>query len=76
MKYFGAAVRSTIPPEPELEWEFTYINWWVKNEEVSFFGTEAECLKKQQCVESWGFTEYCSGYGPDRALTVYIGPAR
>ena len=74
MKYFGEAVKSTIPESPQ--WEFTYINWWGECEEVSFFGTESECLKQQQRVESWGFTEYCSGYGPDQALTTYIGPRR
>ena len=74
MKYFGVAVKSTIPVSSQ--WEFAYSNWWGDGEEVRYFGTEEECRKEQEHVEQWGFTAFCSGYGPDRALTIYIGPRR
>ena len=73
---FKEGDRVVVKSTADTYWEFAYSNWWNNGEEVRYFGTEEECRKKQEHVEEWGFTAYCSGYGPDRALTVYIGPAR
>lgn len=72
-KYFGTAVKSTLPTEPI--WIFQYFNWWSrKGEIVTYEGTEKQCLKEQNAVENAAWTEYCNGYGPSEKLTVYIGP--
>ena len=74
MKYFGEAVKSTIPESPQ--WELEYHNWWGKGAYRIFLGTEEECRGEQNNVEAAGWNMYCQGYGPSQAITIYIGPRR
>ena len=74
MKFFGTAVKSTIPDEPQ--WELEYHNWWGAGNYRIFLGTQKECLKEQDGIERSGWDMYCQGYGPSQAITIYIGPRR
>jgi len=74
MRYFGAAVRSTIPVEPQ--WELEYYNWWGEGYYRIFVGTEQECLREQEIVEQCAWNMFCQGYGPSEPITIYIGKKR